>query len=165
MKNIKKILLLLNLTIALSLIGCSTETPEIQNDTSTDIIEEQEEISENDDTYDSSYSYSDSSSSSSSSSRHKRYCEVGSCLNEGTYDIEGFSGETEYYCYTHYQEMQDIISDMEESVGSGSASKHICESCSKEGTHSIVGFSGETEYYCTEHYNEMVEILEMLFGE
>lgn len=170
MKNIKRLFLLLIVVFALALIGCSSTEDEIE-DTSNDVAEEQEDISDTEDTYDSSYSYSDSSSSSnsssssSSSSRHKRYCEVGDCLNEGTYEIEGISGLTEYYCSTHYQEMQDIISYMEETVGSGSASKHTCESCSKEGTHSIEGFSGETEYYCTEHYNEMIEILEMLLGE
>ena len=118
-------LLLLSLTTALSLIGCGAETSEIQNDTSTDIVEEQEEISENDDTDDSSYTYSDTNSSSSTS-RIEHYCDASGCLNEGTYDVEGFSGQTEYYCSSHYQEMQDIISDMEKSVGSGSASKHTC---------------------------------------
>ena len=63
------------------------------------------------------------------------------------------------------QSEKEIISYMEEDVGSGSASKHTCESCSKEGTHAIEGFSGYTEYYCTEHYNEMIEILEMILGE
>ena len=163
MKNIRKIFLEVTLLFALSAIGCSSTENEIE-DTSNDIVGEQEDNSDTEDTYDSSYSYSDTNSSSNTS-RVEHYCEVSSCYNEGTYDIEGISGQTEYYCYSHYQEMQDIISYMEESVGSGSSSKHTCESCSKEGTHSIVGFSGETEYYCTEHYNEMVEILEMLFGD
>ena len=159
----KKLFFVLTMLFALSVIGCSSTEDEIE-DTTNDIVEEQED---NLDIEDSSYSYSDSSSSSSSSSnsRHKRYCEVGDCLNEGTYEIEGISGLTEYYCSTHYQEIQDIISYMEEDVGSGSASKHTCESCSKEGTHAIEGFSGYTEYYCTEHYNEMIEILEMILGE
>ena len=93
------------------------------------------------------------------------YCEVEGCMNEGTESYPGISGETEWYCQEHYDEMMDIIGMMEEDVGSGTASKHTCEACSKEGTYSIVGLSGETEYYCTEHYNEMVDILEMLIGE
>ena len=64
-----------------------------------------------------------------------------------------------------YDEIQHPLVTMEQSVGSGTASKHQCEECSKEGTHSLTGLSGATEYYCTEHYNEIMEMLEALSGE
>lgn len=91
-------------------------------------------------------------------------CEVSECYKDGTYSIVGISGETEYYCYDHYQEIQDIINMMEEDVGSGAASKHQCEECSKEGTHELVGISGQIEYYCTEHYNKLIEFMNRLYG-
>ena len=156
----KKLLVLLSMIIATVTLGCGAET-DVYN---AEVVEENNEYAEEQDEVDSSYS-DDWSNDYSDSSSIEHYCEVSDCYKEGTYEIEGISGMTEYYCYTHYDEMQDIISYMEESVGSGSASKHTCESCSKEGTHSIEGISGMTEYYCTEHYNEMIEILEMLFGE
>lgn len=90
------------------------------------------------------------------------YCEADGCLKEGIKTIIGFNGTTEYYCSSHYQEIQDILNMMEEDVGSGAYSKHQCEECSKEGTHEIIGFSGITEYYCTEHYNKIVETINMM---
>lgn len=45
-----------------------------------------------------------------SSSKH--ICEAGGCTKEGTHSIIGFSGQTEYYCSEHYQEMEAIISMM-----------------------------------------------------
>lgn len=98
----------------------------------------------------------------SSSKTIEHYCEVDGCYDAGTKTITGFSGDIEYYCWDHYNEMQDTISDMEKKFGGDSLSSHQCEACSKEGTHKIVGLSGATEYYCTEHYTEMVEILNML---
>lgn len=74
-----------------------------------------------------------------------------------------FSGKKENYCQAHYDEIIDMIGDMEQDVGNGSSSKHKCEECSREGTHSIIGFSGELEYYCTTHYNELKEMFE-IFG-
>ena len=73
-----------------------------------------------------------------------------------------FSNEVENYCYTHYNEIINMIGEMEEDVGAGSFSKHTCEECSREGTHSIVGISGQTEYYCTTHYNELKEFMQVL---
>lgn len=73
-----------------------------------------------------------------------------------------FSGELEYYCDTHYQEILDIIDMMESDVGSSNQSKHTCEECSKEGTHVYESFTGQTEYYCTEHYEELMDMLESL---
>ncbi len=76
----------------------------------------------------------------------------------------GLSGDPEYYCQEHYDEMQSIIGDMEEDVGSGSYSTHKCEECSKEGTHELTGLDGRPEYYCTEHYNQLVDIVNELYG-
>lgn len=150
------------------LIGCQNnnirnnkETTHKNKETTNDKITDNESKSiGNSSTY-SSKTYSNNSSSKTD----KHYCEVDDCYEEGTKIITGLSGKTEYYCYDHYQEMQDIISMMEEDVGSGTESKHQCEECSKEGTREIIGLSGATEYYCTEHYNEIIEILDMLYGE
>lgn len=70
-----------------------------------------------------------------------------------------FSGQIEYYCETHYEEIISIISRMESDVGASSQSKHTCEVCSREGTHQYESFTGQTEYYCTEHYNELMDML------
>lgn len=90
----------------------------------------------------------------------EHYCEATNCTNEGTIKYIGISGKPEYYCYTHYNELVKLISDMEEDVGKNNYSKHTCEVCSKNGTYSIIGFSGQTEYYCSEHYNELKGFLE-----
>lgn len=150
------------------LIGCqnnkansNTETTHKNKESASDKITDNEPASiGNASTY-SSKTYNNDSLSKTD----KRYCEVDDCYKEGIKEITGLSGKVEYYCYDHYQEMQDIISMMEEDVGSGTESKHQCEECSKEGTREIIGLSGTTEYYCTEHYNEMIEILDMLYGE
>lgn len=36
-------------------------------------------------------------------------CEV--CSKEGTYKYESFTGQTEYYCYKHYQELKDMLNN------------------------------------------------------
>ena len=73
-----------------------------------------------------------------------------------------FSGEVEHYCETHYQEIIDIMSMMEDDVGGSNQSKHTCEQCSREGTHKYNSFTGQTEYYCTEHYEELMDMLDAL---
>lgn len=57
------------------------------------------------------------------------------CYKEGTKAVTGISGDTEYYCQDHYNEMQNTINSMEQDVGNGSTSRHTCEECSREGTH------------------------------
>ncbi len=106
-----------------------------------------------------------SSSFSSNSSRKtvEHYCEADGCYKEGIISVTGFSGEPEYYCQDHYDEMLDIIGKMEQDVGNGEYSKHQCEECSKEGTHELIGLSGQTEYYCTEHYNELIDLINELY--
>lgn len=86
-------------------------------------------------------------------------CEVDGCNSEGTYDIVGISGLTEYYCYTHYKEIEDTMQGMIDDV-----SDVMCEvdGCGNKGYYDIVGFSGMTEYYCYEHYKEMEDILNMM---
>ncbi|WP_373215886.1 peptidoglycan-binding protein [Ruminococcus sp. 5_1_39BFAA] len=90
-------------------------------------------------------------------------CEADDCKEEGIRLVTGISGLPEYYCETHYQEIQKIIDKMEKDVGNGSYSKHTCivEGCSKEGTREFDGFSG-TEYYCTEHYNDLLSMFSEL---
>lgn len=73
-----------------------------------------------------------------------------------------FSGELEYYCNTHYQEILNIIDMMMSDVSSSDQSQYTCEECSKEGTHTYESFTGQTEHYCTEHYKELMNMLESL---
>ncbi len=135
----------------------------------------------------SSYSYSSgttkSTSSKSSSSTSTRtssnsttktttkkidhYCDASGCTKEGTNKVMGLNGTYEYYCDTHYNEMNSIIDKMETDVGKSSSSKHQCmaDGCSKEGTNKIMGLNGTYEYYCSEHYREMEEIIKMLLGD
>lgn len=124
-----------------------------------DFLTDDSGVQDNNSTTQNSSSRTQQSNTSSKTIEH--YCDADGCYKEGTKSLVGFSGELEYYCSTHYQEIQDIISMMEEDVGNGTASKHTCEvsGCSKEGTNEITGFSGASEYYCTEHYNEMMEML------
>ena len=114
--------------------------------------------------YDDSDNDYSSSYSSGSSSSIKHYCDASGCIKEGTKVVTGLSGDLEYYCKEHYDEMQNIIDDMEEDVGSGSYSTHKCEECSKEGTHELTGLDGDPEYYCTEHYNQLVNMVNDLYG-
>lgn len=37
------------------------------------------------------------------------YCEAGGCYSEGIYAIKGITGRYEYYCYKHYNEMQELL--------------------------------------------------------
>lgn len=83
------------------------------------------------------------------------------CGASATYTYKNpFSGKMENYCYTHYQEIIDIMSMMEADVGSSKQTKHTCEQCSREGTHRYDSFTGQTEYYCTQHYEELMDMLE-----
>ena len=162
----------LSLTV-ISLVGCreddnSYSTTDSSYESSS---YENNDLGSDDEPLEASSSYESdsstpSSSYSSSSKTIEHYCEVDDCYKEGVKTIVGFSGEAEYYCQDHYDEIQNIISDMEEDVGSGSASQHTCEvsGCYKEGTNEITGFSGTSEYYCTEHYNEMMEMLGNMLG-
>lgn len=61
----------------------------------------------NSDFFDSSSSYSGSSSKSI-----QHYCEADGCYKEGTKAVTGFSGETEYYCTEHYNEIIEIINKL-----------------------------------------------------
>ena len=88
-----------------------------------------------DDDYDYSDSGNSSYSSNTSGSSITHYCQASGCYKEGTKAVTGISGDTEYYCQDHYNEMQNTINSMEQDVGNGSTSRHTCEECSREGTH------------------------------
>ena len=105
-------------------------------------------------------SKSSSSSSSSTSTAYSHYCEKDGCYKEGTHEITGFSGQPEYYCDQHYQDIQNMIGMMEEDVGTGSASQHQCEvsGCNKEGTNPV-----GSEWYCTQHYQEMIDMVSGMY--
>ena len=98
------------------------------------------------------------------SSSYSHSCEVSDCTKPGTESYLGLSGNTEWYCQEHYDEMISMVDDMEDVVGFEIDNSHSCEVCSRAGTHSIVGISGQLEYYCTEHYNEMQDMLELFTG-
>ena len=102
---------------------------------------------------------------SSTRSSYEHYCEATGCYNEGIKAITGIAGNTEWYCQKHYDEIENMMGQMEQDVGNGAYSKHQCEAsgCTKEGTRELTGFSGATEYYCTEHYNQIVEILNQMY--
>ena len=90
-------------------------------------------------------------------------CDVNGCDNAGIYEFSIFSDEIKgNYCEAHYNEMIDMIGEMEKDVASGPYSKHTCEECSREGIYNFIGLSGTMEYYCTEHYYELVDLLESL---
>ena len=98
-----------------------------------------------------------------SNTKASRYCEVSGCYKEGKYPFSILGRSDEYYCKEHYDEMINIMSKMEEDVGTGKYSKHLCEAggCNKEGSRSIVGIFGTLEYYCSEHYYEVKKMLEL----
>lgn len=160
----KTLVLCFTLCICLGLTACGEGKGQTVEPYYNNSSEPESTVTENDDSYN-NFPSDDTYIENEPQSSYEHYCEADGCTNEGTKSCLGISGETEWYCQEHYDEMMDIINMMEEDVGAGSASKHTCEACSKEGTHSIIGLSGETEYYCTEHYNEMVEILSMMLGE
>ncbi len=101
----------------------------------------------------------------STSSSYSHSCDASGCTKPGTESYVGLSGNTEWYCQEHYDEMISMVDDMENDVGFEIDSSHSCEVCSRAGTHSIVGISGQLEYYCTEHYNEMQDMLELFAGD
>lgn len=102
----------------------------------------------------------ESERSGTASTESEKCVECGASANY-TY-TNPFSGNVEYYCYTHYQKILDIWDMMEDDVGNSNYSKHTCKECSKEGTHKYVSFTGQTEYYCTTHYNKLMEMLDSL---
>ena len=51
-----------------------------------------------------------------------QYCLANGCTQKGTHSITGISGETEWYCDKHYQEMLDIIKIMEDDVAASAYS-------------------------------------------
>ena len=108
-------------------------------------------------------SSSSGGSNSSGGAESGKTCTVDGCTKNATKSYTNpFSGKSEPYCTTHYNEIIEMMGEMEQSVGSSSSSKHTCEECSREGIHKIIGFSGKAEYYCTKHYEEIREILEQL---
>lgn len=172
----KKFVAIMFTVVTLSLVGCSSNDNYASNNsydnsyTTNDDFDSDSSYSSSssydnsDSDYSSSYSNGSSSNSSSSSSFIEHYCDASGCTKEGTKIVTGLSGDPEYYCSEHYDEMQSIIGGMEEDVGSGSYSTHKCEECSKEGTHELTGLDGSPEYYCTEHYNQLVDIVNELYG-
>lgn len=103
----------------------------------------------NSDSSDSSSSYSDSSSKTI-----EHYCEVDGCYKEGTESIVGLNNTVEYYCYTHYKEIEDMINDMVEDTYSSSSFTNktgtSTTKCAHPGCSNYIASSGDT-YYCTTH--------------
>ena len=107
--------------------------------------------------------FDDSNKRPSISAPKQKACDASGCSNAGIYEFSIFSDEIKgNYCEAHYNEMIDMIGEMEKDVASGPYSKHTCEECSREGIYNFIGLSGTMEYYCTEHYYELVDLLESL---
>lgn len=170
----KKIAMMIFAVSMLSLMGCNNDDNSVLSNSYDSLYSTEDNTEDSlsdkglDSDYRSSYSSSGSSSSSSSSSGNssnyiEHYCAASGCMKEGVKAVTGLSGYPEYYCQDHYDELQDMISDMEEDVGNGSYSQHKCEECSKEGTREITGLDGNPEYYCTEHYNQLVDLVNELY--
>lgn len=134
--------------------GSNATNNEMQSTQKTDIYQSKTQSSTSNVVTSSKPSVSSNTTTSNASYNHT--CEVTGCYKEGKKTIVGFSGNLEYYCQNHYDEMQAIVDYMEQDVGRGSASKHQCEvsGCSKEGFNQV-----GVEWYCTEHYNEMINLL------
>lgn len=77
-------------------------------------------------------------------------CEVDDCYKEGRYTIVGFSGEIEYYCYTHYNEIQDMIDSMLNGPSYGD-----CDNCGRPAEYKW----DERTAYCEACYESLLEFI------
>lgn len=76
----------------------------------TEVINNNENSTDNTNTNMNTTPQSDTTSNSVNYNKTpKRYCEVDGCYKEGTNKLEGITGEIEYYCYTHYQELLGFL--------------------------------------------------------
>lgn len=57
----------------------------------------------------------------------KKYCIVDGCYKEATKSIVGISGQTEYYCKQHYDELEDLVNNLLNSTNAPSGSSTIGE--------------------------------------
>lgn len=145
----KKLCLLLIFLSAIILAGCG-EDGDLDNreESYSDY-----ESTSNDSTYSKDYS-SDSSYDNSVSKSIEHYCEADGCYKEGTMPLEGFSGEIEYYCYTHYKELEDMVNDMIDDTYSSSSFTNktgtSTTKCMHSGCDNYIAPSGDT-YFCITH--------------
>lgn len=102
----KKLLTILLAGVMVSaLIGCSSTSSDSEpTDTTTTKTES------------TTSSTNSSTTSSTSNPSIEHYCDAPDCSKEGTRSIIGISGEKEYYCSTHYDEMEDIMNAMVDDV-------------------------------------------------
>lgn len=103
-----RIAILTCISSVLLLSGCSSQISEVETETEivTEAITDVETETETKEVLKQNYS------SSSQKQTISHYCEVSGCNKEGTRSITGISGQTEYYCQTHYDEMGDMWDDM-----------------------------------------------------
>lgn len=52
-------------------------------------------------------SYYNTNNNSSYNNSIKHYCDASGCFNEGEYSLKRSDGTKEYYCYTHYKQMEE----------------------------------------------------------
>lgn len=146
----KKLCLIMIALSVVTLAGCGEE-----NDSdNAEAADSNYESTDNDSSYSDSLS-SNNSDTDTMSKTIQHYCEADGCYKEGTEAIEGFSGELEYYCYSHYKELGDIVNDMIEDTYSSTASftnktGTSTTKCAHSGCDNYIASSGDT-YYCTTH--------------
>lgn len=116
----KSIIVLVTMVLGMSLFGCSSDST---TETESESIKATELISEIQTEVPKSMEKKSSTTYQSKKSvkRIEHYCEVSGCGKEGTKRITGISGQTEYYCQTHYDEMADILDEMVNSSNSSSS--------------------------------------------
>ncbi len=52
-------------------------------------------------------SYYNNTNNNSYTNSIKHYCDASGCFNEGKYSLKRSDGIKEYYCYTHYKQMEE----------------------------------------------------------
>ena len=162
MKRKLYVFAVLSLTV-ISFVGCSGDDDSYSTtDSSYESSNYEDDNSDSDDSGSSSSSSHNSDSSNSSSSYSgsssktiEHYCEADGCYKEGTESIVGLNNTLEYYCYTHYKEMEDMVNDMVEGTYSSSSSftnktGTSTTKCAHSGCNNYIASSGDT-YYCTTH--------------
>lgn len=68
----------------------------------------------------------------------QHYCDASGCINEGTHSMIGISGQMEYYCDEHYQEMKDMLDMIEKDVANSSSDS--------SGNSSLITYDATLEY-------------------
>lgn len=120
----KKLIILLTVVMCVGLLsaGCSSDNSddayETEYEEETDADDEDlyssSESDTSEDTSNTSISSSSTASTTNTTTSISHYCQASGCTREGTRTMTGVSGATEYYCQTHYDEIQKTLGTMEQ---------------------------------------------------